>query len=197
MNSALKLNIRKIVSFKEEQFSEAAQSAEIPLLKVAVAAVVEDPLAGKYAGDLSELIESSSILADTLIPKLLEISQLETSAIESFGKAVVVGANCDIEHGHALLHPKLGMMLRDKLQGVAMVPSTAVRGTLGVQIVVPLHYKRAAFVWSHFDTLVVSVSDAPGPNEIVLVIAASSGGRLNSRIGGLAKQDAKGVDGLR
>jgi hypothetical protein len=68
---------------------------------------------------------------------------------------------------------------------------------MGAPIDVPLHYKDAAFVRSHFDGMTVSVSDAPRADEIMVVIAVTDGGRPHARVGGLKKEEAKGEDGLR
>ena len=57
--------------------------------------------------------------------------------------------------------------------------------------------KDAAFVRSHFDGMEVRVGDAPRAGEIVVAVALAAGGRPLPRIGGLAKGDIKGEDGLR
>ena len=41
------------------------------------------------------------------------------------------------------------------------------------------------------------VLDAPHPNEIVIAVALSDGGRPHARVGGLQMSEAKGEDGLR
>lgn len=46
-------------------------------------------------------------------------------------------------------------------------------GYPGVSIDVPLHFKNAAFVRSHFDAMEVRVPDAPRANELVLVVAVT------------------------
>lgn len=61
----------------------------------------------------------------------------------------------------------------------------------------PLHYKDAAFVRTHYDAMELRVPDAPRAGEIVLAIALTDGGRPHPRIGGLTKEEAKKEDGLR
>ncbi len=61
----------------------------------------------------------------------------------------------------------------------------------------PLGHKDAAFVRSHFDGMEVRVADAPRAGEILVAIAITDSGRPLPRVGGLAKQDIKGEDGLR
>jgi len=121
--------------------------------------------------------------------------------VENYGKAAVVGLDGELEHGHAILHPKFGKGFREECGGQdvckAIIPSAAKLGTAGTSIDVPLHYKRAAFVRSHYDSIEVRVSDAPLSDEIVVVAALSDGGRPLPRIGGLRKEEVKGEDGLR
>jgi hypothetical protein len=47
------------------------------------------------------------------------------------------------------------------------------------------------------DGMQVSVSDAPRPNEIVVAVVVTTGGRPLPRVGGLTVDGVKGEDGLR
>jgi hypothetical protein len=62
---------------------------------------------------------------------------------------------------------------------------------------VPLAHKDALYVRSHYDTMTVAFSDAPGPREIVVIFAVATRGRLHARLGGLKAAEIKGQDGLR
>jgi len=68
---------------------------------------------------------------------------------------------------------------------------------MGDSIDIPIHYKDAAFVRSHFDAMTLIIPDAPKSDEIVLAVAVTDGGRPHARVGGLKKEDAKREDGLR
>jgi hypothetical protein len=117
---------------------------------------------------------------------------------ESYGKAAIVGTDGEFEHAAAILHPKLGTPLREAVGGgKATIPSAKKVGSPGTEIDVPLHYKDAALVRSHFDAMTVRVPDAPRPDEIVVVIVVTDSGRPHPRIGGLKKEEAKKEDGLR
>jgi hypothetical protein len=70
-------------------------------------------------------------------------------------------------------------------------------GTPGTEIDVPVHFKDAAFVRTHFDAMPVRVQDAPRADEIVVVLVVTDSGRPLPRVGGLVKEDAKKEDGLR
>ena len=118
--------------------------------------------------------------------------------VESYGKAAIVGEKGELEHAAALLHPKLGTPLRDAVGGgKAIIPSVKKIGRMGDEIDIPLHFKNAAFVRSHFDGMTISVNDAPKSDEILIAIAVTDGGRPLPRVGGLRKDEAKGDDGLR
>ena len=66
--------------------------------------------------------------------------------------------------------------MRDLLEGShAIVPSTTKIGAAGASIDVPIHHRVAAYVRSHFDSIEVRVADAPRPDEMLLVIAMTTG----------------------
>src|ERR1700751_1438660 len=97
-----------------------------------------------------------------------------------------------------LLHPKLGAPLRAAVGGgKAIIPSSKKLGGPGTTIDVPLHFKDAAFVRTHFDAMEVRLSDAPRAAEILVALVVTDGGRPHPRIGGLTVADAKKEDGLR
>src|SRR5918911_931200 len=104
----------------------------------------------------------------------------------------------ELEHAAALLHPKFGAPMRAALGGgAAIIPSAKKMGGPGDAIDVPLHYKDAAFVRSHFDAIEVRVPASPREDEIVVIAALAHGGRPFARVGGLRMEEAVGVDGLR
>ena len=190
------VEIRKIVTVVEETLREGDREVERPIRKVAAAAVVNNPVAGRYEKDLSVLIDEGEKLAALLSERAVGL--LGTGQPESYGKAAIVGTDGELEHAAAILHPKFGTPLRDAVGGgKAIIPSSNKRGTAGTPIDVPLHYKDAAFVRSHFDAMEVRVLDAPGPDEILVALAVTDGGRPHPRIGGLQKSESKGEDGLR
>ena len=78
-----------------------------------------------------------------------------------------------------------------------MIPSSKKLGGPGASIDIPLHYKDAAFVRSHFDAMEIRVHDAPKADEILVAVAVTNSGRPHPRVGGLEKESAKKEDGLR
>jgi hypothetical protein len=191
------MDIRKIVTVIEEVYSDGEKKVDKPIRKVAVLAVIKNPYAGKYQEDLNDLIDFSEDLGKTISDKAVEALGKGVE-VHSYGKAAIVGEKGELELAAALLHPKLGTPLRAATGGgKAIIPSIKKIGRMGDSLDIPLHYKDAAFVRSHFDGMTVSISDAPKSDEIVIAVAVTDGGRPHPRVGGLKKEEAKKEDGLR
>jgi len=194
----MKAKIRKLLTFVEETLTEMGQAVDPPTRRAAAVAVIENPYAGRFVEDLSDLIEIGEELGDLLAKRAVAVLGIEGSRAESYGKAAAVGENGELEHAAAILHPKLGAPVRKVLgTGAALIPSSKKRGGPGVALDVPLGHKDAAFVRSHFDGMEVRVTDAPRANEIMVAVAVTDSGRPLPRVGGLKKEEIKGVDGLR
>jgi hypothetical protein len=194
----MKAKIRKIITVGEETLVEANQSVDPPTRRAAAIAVIANPFAGRYVEDLSELIDVGEELGGMLGERAVKALGIDPVKAESYGKAAAVGENGELEHAAAILHPKLGAPLRKVLgKGAALIPSSKKRGGPGVALDIPLGHKDAAFVRSHFDGMEVRVTDAPAANEIVVAVAVTDSGRPLPRVGGLAKAEIKGQDGLR
>lgn len=194
----MKAKIRKIVTFVEETRTEMGQDVNPPTRRAAVAAVIENPFAGQYVRDLTELMEIGEELGTLLTERAVAALGIAGPSAESYGKAAAVGENGELEHAAALLHPKLGTPVRKILgKGAALIPSSKKRGGPGVTLDIPLGHKDAAFVRSHFDGMEIRVNDAPRANEILVAIAVTDSGRPLPRVGGLTKDQIKGEDGLR
>lgn len=190
--------IRKLTVEVEETRLEMGQSVEPPTRKALAMAVIENPCAGKYVENLDELIAIGEELGGLLGERCVKALGIEPGQAQSYGKAVIVGEAGELEHGAAILHPKLGAPLRRAVEkGAALVPSSKKRGGLGTAIDVPLGHKDAAFVRSHFDAIEARVADAPRANEIVVAVAVTDSGRPLPRVGGLQVHEVKGEDGLR
>jgi hypothetical protein len=194
----MKAKIRKILTFVEETQSEMGKAVNPPTRRAAAAAVIENPFAGRYKEDLTELIEIGEELGGLLAERAVAALGIPGTAAESYGKAAAVGENGELEHAAAILHPKLGTPVRKALgKGAALIPSSKKRGGPGVSLDIPLGHKDAAFVRSHFDGMEIRVNDAPRANEILVAVAVTDSGRPLPRVGGLTKDQIKGEDGLR
>lgn len=193
-----KPEVRKIYTVLEEIHADGTKRLEKPVRKAAAAAVFKNPFVDKYEKDLSILSDWSVELGEILTKNAVAALGIKPEEVESYGKAAIVGERGELEHCAALLHPKLGKPLRDNVGGgKAIIPSAKKLGFPGASIDVPLHFKNAAFVRTHFDAMEVRLPDAPRSDELVLIIALTDSGRPFARIGGLTIDEVKGEDGLR
>ncbi|MEE9420211.1 MAG: amino acid synthesis family protein [Desulfatiglandaceae bacterium] len=191
----MELKIRKVLTIIDETRSESGIEADCPLRMVAAAAVVENPYAGVHHEDLSEAIEAGAELGK-LLGKMAVEALGETP--ESYGKGGIVGTNGEMDHAHMFLTTAFADYLREAVGGgKSWITSAAKRGVPGTALDVPIAYKDALFVRSHYDAMEVRIPDAPHPNEVVVIAVVANRGRLNYRLGGLKKEEAKGLDGLR
>lgn len=193
-----KYQIRKMYTIVEETFKDGQVSLDKPIRKAAAVAVFKNPYAGKYQEDLSLLADWSTELGVILTKKAVAALEIAPEEIENYGKAAISGDLGELEHCAALMHPKLGKPMRDNVGGgKAIIPSAKKIGYPGVAIDVPLHFKNAAYVRTHFDAMEVRVPDAPRSDELCLIVAVADGGRPAPRVGGLRVKEAIGEDGLK
>lgn len=191
----MQLHVRSFHTFIEHKIVEAGKRADVPLRKVAAIAVIENPYAGTYVEDLSPLIEMSAELGRELAA--LAVRAMEPYRGESYGKAAIVGIAGEQEHGNALVTTTFAEPLRKAVGGgKAWISSFTKRAVPGTAIDVPLAYKDALYVRSHYDGMTVALPDTPQPDEIAIIVCLANRGRLNARVGGLARNQAKGQDGL-
>ena len=190
-------HIRKwYLQIEDTLAGETCQAADgPPLRKIVIAAAIHNPYAGRYEQDLSAFIEPSPLLGAEFGRRIKEAAAGQT--IESYGKACLVGIDGEYEHGNALLTNPAANPVRDGVGGgKSWVPSTGKRGGPGTIIDIPLAHKNALYVRSHYDTVSATFNDGPNRDEIVLIWAFASRGRLNARLGGLKASEIKGEDGL-
>lgn len=196
------IEIRRIQTQVETVCHEFGPPAAVPQVRGAIAAVLTNPYAGRYQPDLLPMMAALNPLGADLARRLLEAMGVEPRRIEGYGKGAIVGAAGEIEHG-ALWHVPGGYAMRELLQqthGVptkAIVPSTKKVGAPGTRLDVPITHVNASYVRSHFDAIEVGVPGHPKADELVVILAMSTGARVHARVGGLAAADIEGLDGLR
>lgn len=186
--------VRKTALHREEIFHEGGPDADPPLLKVAAALVIANPYAGRYAETLDELIEPSAEWGRQLVGLCGE--GLSGAGL-GFGKAAIVGAAGEQEHGVACMTTPFGDALREGVGGNTWVPSNTKVAGVGASIDIPLAYSRALFVREFYDTVSLTIADAPRADEIVVAIGLATRGRVHHRVGGLTVEAATAGDGLR
>lgn len=187
----MSLEVRKIVVVVEEILTEGgAPDAGDPLRKGAAAAVIRNPHAGRpLSEDLSELVGPSAGLGALLGER---VASALGAPVASYGKACLVGIAGEQEHAVACITTPFGNALREAVGGgTAWLSSFTKRCAPGDPVDVPLAYRNEIWVRSHYDGVTVRVPDAPGPDELVVIAAVASRGRLHERLGGMSLAEAE------
>ncbi len=175
--------VRKYVQYVEDVHFEGKPGG--PVRMAAVAAVITNPWAGRgFVENLRpEILATAPVLGRELVARLLDLCG-GGDAVEAYGKAAVVGTSGEVEHASALIHTlRFGNEFRTAVGGTAYLSFTNMRGGANAPIVIPMMHKVDEGLRSHYLTLSFNIADAPGPDELVIAIGASTGGRLHPRIG--------------
>ena len=174
------MDIRRQLLIRETIHSEGSLPALVPVTRVAACAVIRNPLAGRAQDDLSDLVPFGEVLGAQLAKEAL--AALRGPAV-SYGKGAIIGLDGDVEHGAAIIHPKMGRPMREAIGGgKAIIPSNVKVAAAGTAIDVPLSQRDNSWLFDNIDTMTVSVPDAPRPSEIVVIVVLADGGRPRPRI---------------
>src|SRR5471030_3041452 len=179
------LELRKTVTFVEETLIEGGKIAVRPLKLFAAAAVLSNSWAGRgFVEDLRPEIHAvAPLLGELLTDQILAIAG-SGDAVEGYGKAAIVGTSGEIEHASALIHTlRFGNRFRKAVGAKSYLSFTNTRGGPNAPVVIPLMHKLDEGMRSHYLTIQFSIIDAPGPDELVIALGASIGGRPHHRIG--------------
>lgn len=212
------IEIRRTHTHVEDIFHEFGPVAAQPLRRGFIAAVLTNPFAGRFEPDILPMMEALNAVGSQMAHQLLAAMAVGTEQIESYGKGAIVGAAGEHEHG-ALWHVPGGYAMRELLgwggdraaymagkgeektgqpgNALSIVPSTKKVGPPGCTLDVPLTHINASYVRSHFDSIEARVPGAPLPDEVVYLLALSTGPRVHARVGGLKAADIAKWDGLR
>ena len=188
------MTIRKIVTFSEDVRSHNGRELKPALRRVVLGAVMANPLAGKPVGtDLKPLIDLSVEIGTLLTQRGIELLG-GVAAMRAYGKAALVGTNGDLEHGAVMIHARVGMAMRQTLQrGRVIIPGNAKMVGPGATADIIFGPMDEGWDLDAVDTMPIMISDAPRPDEIVLLVAYATGPRPNARSKG---PDQKEVDAL-
>lgn len=176
---------RKIVTHTETTFIEGGREAPVPLRLFGAAAVLANPWAGRgFVADLKPEIRAiAPALGEMLTAEILRLAG-SGEAVEGYGKAAIVGTSGEVEHASALIHTlRFGNHFRRAVGARSYLSFTNFRGGPGSPIVIPLMDKLDEGRRSHYLTVHFAMPDAPAPDEIVVALGASIGGRPHHRIG--------------
>jgi hypothetical protein len=179
------LEIRKKALYVEDTLIEGGKVASKPLKMIAAAAVIRNPWAGKgFVEDLkTEILKIAPPLAEQLSQEIVRVAG-SGATVEAYGKGAMVGTAGEIEHAAGIIHTlRFGNHFRKAVGAKSYLSFTNVRGGPGASLAVPLMHKDDAGMRSHYLTIQFSVMDAPAPDEILVALGASIGGRPHHRIG--------------
>jgi hypothetical protein len=177
--------IRKVITITETTHEEGGRKADPSLRMFGAAAVLANPWAGQgFVEDLRPAIQACAPeLGRLLTDEILALAG-SGEAVEAYGKAGVVGTGGEVEHASALIHTlRFGNIFRSAVGAESYLTFTNTRGGPDAPIVIPLMHKHDAGMRSHYLTLQFSIPDAPAPDEVVVALGASIGGRPHHRIG--------------
>lgn len=212
------IEIRRILSRVEDIHHEFGPVAAVAPRRGWIAAVLANPFAGRYVADILPMMEALNPVGLDMAHRLRAAMDVPVERIEAYGKGAIVGSAGELEHG-ALWHVPGGYAMRELLgwkgdraayargegekktgqpgNALAIVPSTKKVGAPGTTLDVPLTHINASYVRSHFDAVEVRVPGAPASDELVFILAMSTGARVHARVGGLKAADIAQWDGLR
>lgn len=179
------LQLRKVVTYVEDVRMDGGIVAPVPLRLIAAAAVIANPWAGRgFVENLRpEIAELGPELGQLLTEEILARAG-GGEAVEGYGKAAVVGTSGELEHASALIHTlRFGNRYRSAVGATSYLSFTNTRGGPNAPISIPLMHKLDEGMRSHYLTVQFSINDAPAPDELVVALGASVGGRPFHRIG--------------
>lgn len=178
-------DIRKTLLHVENTFIEGGKPAENPLTLIAAVAVLTNPWAGRgFVEDLRPGIHDCAPGLGQMLTEMVLKAAGGGDNVEAYGKAAVVGVNGEIEHGSALIHTlRFGNFYREAVGAKSYLAFTNTRGPANAAMQIPLMDKNDGGRRSHYLTIHLQVADAPAPDEVMIALGASIGGRPHHRIG--------------
>lgn len=212
------IEIRRVFTHVEHIHHEFGPRADTPLVRGVIGAVLANPFAGRYEPDILPMMALLDPVGVDMAHRLHDAMDVPLEQIATYGKGAIVGADGELEHG-ALWHVPGGYAMRELLgwkgdraaytagkpeektgqpgNALSIVPSTKKVGPPGAALDVPLTNINASYVRGQFDAIEVRVPGAPAADEIVFILAMSTGYRIHARVGGLLAKDISKWDGLR
>jgi hypothetical protein len=205
------IDIRRVFSHVEDIHHEFGPVPAAPLRRGYIGVVLTNPYAGRFEPDILPMMEQLNEVGLRFARELLSHLRVPAERIEGYGKGAIIGAAGELEHG-ALWHVPGGYAMRELLgwkeeasdgskgqpgNALAIVPSTKKVAGPGATLDVPLTHINASYVRSHFDAIEARVPGAPRADEMVVILAMSTGPRIHARVGGLAANAIAQWDGLR
>lgn len=175
--------IRRTLLHIQDTHIEGGKAVPTPTKLVAAMAIIKNPWFGRgWVENLRpEIRETGPVVGKLLTDMILGVTG---DALEGYGKASVVGMGGEIEHAQALTHTlHFGNQFRDAVNAKSYLAFTNTRGAAGCSLMIPLMDKDDGGRRSHYQTIHLTVPDAPAEDEIIMALGASIGGHPHHRIG--------------
>jgi hypothetical protein len=175
--------IRRTILNIQTTHLEGWKKVETPTKLVSAIAIIKNPWFGRgHVENLRpEIRESGPVLGKLLTDMILDVTG---DMLEGYGKASVVGMGGELEHAQALTHTLwFGNQFREAVDAKTYLVFANTRGSAGTSLMIPLMDKHDGGRRSHYQTIHLSIPDAPAEDEIIVALGASVGGHPNHRIG--------------
>lgn len=175
--------IRRTILNIQTTYLEGWKKVEIPTKLVSALAIIKNPWFGRgHVENLRpEIQETGPEIGKLLTDMILDVTG---DKLEGYGKASVVGMGGELEHAQALTHTLwFGNQYREAVDAKTYLVFANTRGAAGTSLMIPLMDKHDGGRRSHYQTIHLSVPDAPAEDEIIVALGASIGGHPNHRIG--------------
>lgn len=190
MSELESFTIRRFVGLVEETRHEGGPAGDEPLVKAAAGVVIENPFAGAYSEDLTDLTANSPALGEELGRRAIDL--LGDRTVESYGKGGIAGLAGEQEHVVACITTPFGDAFRDTVGGGrAWISSATKTAAAGTPLDIPLAFKDEVYVRSHYDAMTFQVADAPRHDELFICVAVATGPRVHHRVGGMTAGQAR------
>lgn len=169
------MEIRKTVTILEDTLVPGASVSSRPEWRVAVIAVVRNPLVTRNDENLSELVDEGADVGRFLADRASQYVNRQN--VVALGKAAIVGTGGEPEHAQSILFPKFASSVRTVLDlpGARMIGDKMV-APAGAAIKVALLPVAATLANQFSGEMEIRVPGSPRADEILvaLVLAGST-----------------------
>jgi hypothetical protein len=183
MSDPISAEIRRTLLHIQDTHIEGGRPLDEPTKLIAAMAIIKNPWFGRgFVENLRPEIRAIGPVVGELLTKM--ILDVTGDKIEGYGKASVVGMGGELEHAQALTHTLFfGNQYRDAVGAKTYLVFSNTRGAAGTSLMIPLMDKHDGGRRSHYQTIHLTVPDAPAEDEIIVALGASIGGHPHHRIG--------------
>lgn len=168
-------NVRRTVLIKESVPIHLPTGGFGQLVRAAGIVIIENPFLNLEGDDFSQYHPLGEWIGDYIMGDIVDMLPAPPCG---YGKATLIGQLGNPEHGAALMHPTLGKPIRAAIGGgEVVIPSNVKVGAIDASIDVPISHKDDMWSFDHLDTMPIRAAESPKPDEIMVIIALTTGKR--------------------